>query len=218
MQTLAPGLHVVDRPQRFLGLEIGTRMTVLQLQGGLLVHSPVDVDPQTLASLGDPRWVLAPNLMHHLYVDRWTKAGLEAWAAPGLPEKRRDLPFAGVVEPNGPSPFGKEVDLLTLSSIPFTNEVVLLHRPSRTLVVTDLLFHFPPTAPWSTRFAMRCFGAHPGCRASYLERFGMSRKTGRRELERILAWDFDRIVLTHGEVVQTGGRETLRRAYRWLGI
>ncbi len=48
MRTLAPGIHVVDAPQRFLGLELGARMTLLELEGGLLAHAPVAVDPTAL--------------------------------------------------------------------------------------------------------------------------------------------------------------------------
>ena len=38
----------------------------------------------------------------------------------------------------------------------------------------------------------------------------------RQSLERILAWDFDRVVVAHGEVLESGGREALREGYRWL--
>jgi hypothetical protein len=32
----------------------------------------------------------------------------------------------------------------------------------------------------------------------------------------VLAWDFDRVTVTHGEPLETGGKEALRRAYAWL--
>jgi hypothetical protein len=32
----------------------------------------------------------------------------------------------------------------------------------------------------------------------------------------MLAWDFDRIVLSHGPIIGDGGREILQRAYAWL--
>jgi Domain of unknown function (DUF4336) len=45
MRELARNLWVVERPQRFYGLEVGTRMTVIRLAGGsLLLHSPVSLD------------------------------------------------------------------------------------------------------------------------------------------------------------------------------
>lgn len=216
MRELADKVHVVEAPQRFFGLEVGARMTVLQLSGGLLVHSPVDLDPSSVSHLGELRWVLAPNLLHHLYAGRWMAAGAEGWAARGLPEKRPDLRFAGVIEP-GASPFGDEVALVPLTCFPFSNEVVLLHRPSRTLVLTDLVFNFPPTAPLLTRLAMRCACGYPGCRATLLERALMKREIARKEIAAILAMDFDRIVLAHGEVIETGGKEALAGAYTWLG-
>ena len=218
LRPLGPGLHVLDRRFRFFGVEIGTRMTVLALADGLLVHSPVDLDPAALAGLGEPRWVIAPNLFHHLYVGPWIDAGLEAWAAPGLANKRDDLRFAGELAAPGDGPFGDELAVLPLRCFPLANEVVLLHRPSRTLVVSDLLFNLSPTAPWTTRVAFRCIGAYPGVRSSVAERLGMKRELARQELGTILGWDFDRIVLAHGDIVESGGRDALAAAYRWLGF
>ena len=192
-------------------------MTVLALDGGLLLHSPTDVDPAEVEALGTPRWILAPNKLHHLYAGPWLERGLEGWCAPGLPDKRRDLTFTGVVTEEA-APFGDEVLLIPLSCFAYTNEVVLLHRPSRTLIVTDLLFNFGPTAPWMTRAAMRCCWAYPGCRTTLLERVGMNRAAARTELRRLLDLDFDRIILSHGDLVETGGHAALRSAFAWLGL
>ena len=197
------------------GVELGTRMTALELSGGLLVYSPVAVDPAALSTLGEVRWVVAPSLFHHLHVGPWAERA-EAWAAPELPTKRPDVPFAGVLDRVG-EPFGDEVLVVPLSSFPMTREVVLVHRPSRTLIVSDLLFNFPPTAPWFTRAAMRCVGAYPGVRCSLLERFGMRKAAAREDFRQIFAEDFDRVILAHGDVVDEGGRDALARAYRWVG-
>lgn len=216
LRQIAPGVHVAEAPQRFFGVEVGARMTVLELEGGLLVHSPVAIDPEAIAHLGTPRWVLAPNLFHHLYVGPWVEAGLEAWAAPGLPDKRPDVSFDGVVE-RGARPFGDEVALLPLECFPLSNEVAVLHRPSGTLIVCDLVFNFPTTAPWTTRAAMRCLCGYPGCRTTLLERVGMRREVARRELATLDGWAFDRLVMAHGEVIGSGGKEALRGAFDWLG-
>ncbi len=217
MREIAPGIHTFERPLRFLGLEVGTRMTVLELPDGLLVHSPIDLPPETLEELGEPRWVLAPSKLHHLFVGSWVQEGLEGWAAPGLPEKRRDVTFAGVVE-SGTFPFGPDVEVLTLSCFSLTNEVVLFHKPSRTLVVTDLVYNFPRTAPRLTRAVMWCACGYPGCKTSLLERVGMNRAVARQEIATILGFGFERIVMSHGDIVETGARDAFAHAYRWLGI
>ncbi len=217
MERITDTLHTVSAPQRFMGIELGARMTVLTLKGGVLVHSPVAVDPQSIAHLGPLRWALAPNLLHHLHIGPWIEAGAEGWAAPGLPAKREDLTFTGVIGED-PHPFGDEVHVMAIKCFPFANEVVLLHKPSRTLVLTDLLFNIQPSAPWLTRAAMFCAMAYPGYKTSILERTKMKRKIARGELAEILSWDFDRVILSHGAIIETGGREALAQAYHWLKI
>ncbi|MFT6143888.1 MAG: hypothetical protein ACJAZO_001415 [Myxococcota bacterium] len=214
---LAPDIFAFTAPQTFLGLEVGTRMTVIRTRGDLLLYSPISGLPNMLPLLGTPRWVLAPSRMHHLYVGEWMDRGLEGWAAPGLPEKRPDVTFDHVIREQC-APFGDDVLLIPLRCFSLTNEVVMLHRPSRTLVVTDLVFHFTTDAPGLTRAAMACSLAYPGCRASMLERVAMKRDIARQEIAALLELDFNRLVMAHGAVIESGGKEALRSAYGWLGL
>jgi hypothetical protein len=55
------------------------------------------------------------------------------------------------------------------------------------------------------------FGPHRIVRA-----FVRDRAAARRSLERILAWDFDRVIVSHGDVLETGGRAALERGFAWL--
>lgn len=214
-REITHGIHVLEASQRFFGLEVGARMTVLKLGDDLLIHSPVEIDPSAITHLGNPRWVLAPNLFHHLYIKPFSDAGMELWAAPGLPEKRADINFSGVIE-HDTHPFGEDIQVLPLECFPMTNEIVLLHRPSRTLVVCDLVFNLPPTAPWLTRTAMRCLCGYPGCSTTLIERVGIRRQVARHELGIIANWDFDRVIMAHGDIIETGGKKALIDAFGWL--
>ncbi len=221
MQTLTDGVHIVDAPLRFFGVEVGARSTLLETDRGVLIHSPIrrEAVQQGLSDIEGveaPRWVVAPNKLHHLYVGEWIEAGCDAFAAPGLEEKRTDLDFAGVL--TDPHPFGDDIEVFPLTCFPFTNEVVFLHRPSGTLVVTDLLFHFTERAPLLTRAVMCCAGGYPGCSTTLLERVGFHRTTARREIGALAELDFDRLVMAHGEPIDTGGKAAFRRAMAWLGI
>jgi glyoxylase-like metal-dependent hydrolase (beta-lactamase superfamily II) len=42
------------------------------------------------------------------------------------------------------------------------------------------------------------------------------RAAARASLERILAWDFDRVIVSHGDVQETGGYPLMRDGYAWL--
>lgn len=215
MEPITDGIHTQTRRLRYLGLEVGTRMTILTLQDGLLIHSPLDVEPSTVKHLGEPRWVLAPNKLHHLFIGPWMEAGIQGWAAPGLPQKRKDLNFAGVIEA-GKHPFGPEIETYTLTCFNTTNEVLVLHKPSRSLIVTDLVFNFTKAAPLLTRAVMWTMGGYPGCKTSLIERLGMDKKKARHDIDQILAWDFDRLIPCHGDVIHAGAKEKLKAAYAWL--
>ena len=211
-------LWVIQRPLAFLGMQLGTRMTVVRTGDDLVLHSPVPPDDElrhALADLGRVRWVIGPNKLHHLFLGAWMALGAEGWAVSGLHKKRPDLAFAGTIDQN--APWARALDTYALTCIPFSEEAVFLHHPSRTLVVTDLLFNLGADTPLLTRAMMRMGGAYPGVCCSTLERVLMTRAAARSDLARVLAWDFDRVILAHGEVVEQGGRDALRQAYAWLG-
>lgn len=223
MRELAENLWVVERPQRFYGLEVGTRMTVIRLaEGSLLLHSPVALDPALRGELdarGSVRYVVAPNRLHHLYAGDALRSypGARLWVAPGVERKRPDLPVAGILGDEAPAEWRDEVDQVFFRGRPFENEVVFLHRPSRTLLLCDLVFHFGPRAPLTTRLLMRLLGSYERFRPSRLDPLLIrDRAAARQSLQRILAWDFDRVVVAHGEVLERGGHEALRAGYAWL--
>src|SRR5262249_37138380 len=80
-----------------------TRMTIIRLaKGGLLVHSPVELDAElrhSIDALGETRVIIAPNKLHHLFVQDYIAAYPKArvYAAPGLPQKRPDLRFDDIL-------------------------------------------------------------------------------------------------------------------------
>src|SRR5262245_1568336 len=96
-------IFTVQRPYRVLGMELGVRMTVIRLQdGGLFLHSPVRLDPELkkeMDSLGPVRCLVGPNLFHHLSLRPWREDYPEArlFGVSGLPEKRKNLKFDGVL-------------------------------------------------------------------------------------------------------------------------
>ena len=223
LRKLAENLWVEERSQRFYGLEVGARMTVMRLaDGSLLLHSPVSLDPQLrreLDSLGAVRYAVAPNRFHHLYAGEVAKAYPEArlWLAPGVERKRPDLEFVDVLGDEAPEEWHDEVAQIFFRGRPFENEVTFLHRPSRTLVLCDLAFNFGPHAPPATRLLLRLVGGYGRFGPTRLDPILIrDRPAARQSFERILAWDFDRVVIAHGEVLEAGGPAALRVGYDGL--
>jgi hypothetical protein len=223
LRELAKDLWVADRPQRFYGLEVGTRMTVMRLaDGSLLLHSPVALDAELrreLDAIGRVRFSVAPNRVHHLYAGKVAEAYPEArlWVGPGLERKRPDLRFAGVLGDEAPAEWKGQVDQVFFRGRPYENEVVFFHRASRTLILCDLAFNFGPHAAAATRLLMRLLQSYGRFGPSKLDPLLIrDRRAARQSLELILRWDFDRVVVAHGDVLESGGHEALRQGYSWL--
>jgi hypothetical protein len=224
LRQLADDLWVADRPLRFGGVEMGTRMSVVRLRdGGLFLHSPVALDAElraALVGLGAPRAAVAPNRFHHLYIAAYREAfpGIQLFAAPGLPKKRADVRFDGVLDSDdAPAAWAGEIDQAFVRGYPIINEVAFCHRASRTLLAADLVVNFQSDAPLLTRLAFRLVGGYGRFGPTLLERVLVrDRAAARAALERILSWDFDRVVLAHGHILEHGGRAELRRGYGWL--
>lgn len=222
MQQLHSDLWIADSSLRFVGLEVGARMTVVRLPGPkLLLHSPVAATAELVRdvkALGPVAYLVAPNRFHHLSVHQWLEACPEAsvYVAPGLDKKRPDLKIAGVLTDEPEPGWAGTVDQVLVSGFPLANEVVFFHRPSATLIVTDLAFNVGSSSPPLTRLAFRLGGAYGRLSPTLLERlFVRDRSAFCRSLERILDWPFERVVVAHGQVSETGGREELAGGYSW---
>lgn len=223
LRQVAADLWVVERPQSFYGLAVGTRMSVIRLSGGrLLLHSPIVLDPalrEQLDSLGQVSFAVAPNRLHHLYAGAVAQGypGARLWVAPGLESKRPDLVFEAILGDEAPAEWRGEIDQVFSRGRPYENEVAFFHRASRTLIVSDLAFNFGPSSPAPTRLLMRMLRSYGHLGPSKLDPLLIrDREAARESLERILAWDFDRVIVAHGDIQQRGGREILREGYAWL--
>jgi hypothetical protein len=224
LTKLDENLWVARRPLKLVVGDVGARMTVIRLpDDALLIHSPVALDADTrraLDALGPVRWVLGPCKVHHFHLAEFAAAYPDAalLAAPGLPEKRRDLRFAHVLTDDLELPFGGAIAHHVFGGAPMLNEVVLLHRPTRTLVLTDLAFNLPPGARNEARLFHRLVGATGRFGPHRVVRLGMrDRAAAARSLETILGWDFERVIVSHGEVLETGGKAALRAGFAFLG-
>src|SRR5262249_42579121 len=97
------------------------------------------------------------------------------------------------------------------------DEVDFFHPATRTLILTDLCFQIPADSPPLTRFVMRRLGILGRFAASKSFRVTIrDRAAVISSLERILAWDFDRIIISHGEIVERNSRAAFREAFAWL--
>ena len=214
LEELARGIWTVSAPLKLAGANVGTRMTAVRLSGGgLALLAPVPIDDALAAELaecGPVEVLIAPNAFHHRYFLAAAKRypGARCFLADGVAKKLGTRPH-GAVELSGEAdPLWKgDLEQVALEGAPQTNEVIFFHRASCTLILTDLCFNFDPApSGWSSVF-LRVAGAHGRMAVSRLMRFVLKDRAGaRRTIARILEWDFDKVIVTHGHNVLSGGR------------
>ncbi len=223
VRALAPGLWIAERPFSTGLAELGTKMTIVRLaDGGLFLHSPVKLDDETrraLDALGPVRAIVCPSRVHHLYAGDYVPAYPEAllYGPPGLAEKRKDLHFHATLG-DEPEPAWRGVlEQHAFRGAPLLGEVVFFHPATRTLLTTDLVFNVPVGKTKGARLFYWAVGAEGRIGPHRLIRLAMrDKRAARVSADRILKWDFERITVTHGEVVERGGREAFRAGFAFL--
>ena len=223
MRALDEDLWVAEQPLRFGLLQLGTRMTVIRLSdASLLLHSPIALTESLrmeIEELGSVRYVIAPNRFHHLFASDWTVRYPRSrlYVAPGLHDKRPDLTVTGVLPQDAPDSWLTDLECILFEGLPLSNEVVFFHRKTRTLLLCDLAFNIGPEAPWLTRLTFRLWGRYNDFGPTRFERLMIrDRGAAKRSLERILTLDFERVIVTHGVVLERDGLEAMRRGFEWL--
>jgi hypothetical protein len=225
-RNLAPSLWVVDRPFKLpvVRADVGTRMTIIRLADGtLFLHSPVKLDKdlrRAVDALGPVSAIVAPSKTHHLFVRDYIDVYRQArvYCAPGLPEKRKDLAFHAILSDDAPPQWRGQLEQHLFRGAPALNEVVFFHPASRTVVFTDLIFNLSAERSVDAPMFFWLLGApgHFGPHRLVRLRAIRDRVAARRSIATILRWDFDRVIVAHGDVLETGGWERVASAFAFL--
>jgi hypothetical protein len=223
------GIWLASEPVRIVGTRLTATMALLRLgDGELLAYSPVPLTPArraALPALGRVAHVYAPSLYHDRWLGEWATAfptarvHAPAGLAKRYPQLRVDRQLRQLRQlGSAPEPaFAGVLDERHIDGCRL-DETVLLHRPTGTLVVADLVHNVGrPTHGW-TRAYTGLMGFYDRVALSRMLRWlaFSDRAAARRSLDAVLALPFDRLVVGHGAPLASGGRAALAAAYAWL--
>lgn len=233
LREIDKDIWVAEQPFRYFGLSVGTRMTVIRLTNSreLAVISPIalnDTIASQLDELGTVKHIIAPNLYHYLFAANFKTRYPNGifWAVPGLEVKKPDLAIDQIIKSDENTlsdgllyVFFDGFRTLGLTGFDLLNECVFVHSASRTLILTDTAFHFDDSFPPLTQFATRVLGGYKSLSPSLLERIATTEKEKvRQSVEKILCWDFERVIMAHGSIIEQNGKEKFKQGYeQFLG-
>jgi len=224
MQQVTQGLWTVPAPLTFYGLAVHTRMTICQLSdGGVALISPVRASEDLRASIdaiGPVRAIISPNLMHHLHMGDWMESYPDApsFGPPGLAAKRPDLALIAELGPAFDEAFGVDLVRVPIAGMPRINESLFLHRPSATLVATDLCFYMPEATGLTGLFAwLTGITKRPRCEPSF--RVLIKDKAAfRASLRPLRAMAIRHLSMCHHSVLSVGATDALQQVLDQLCV
>lgn len=172
-EVVADTIWTFDQLQGIFYVVVPIRMTVVKLQpNGLLVYSPVAPTAECLAMVrslesqhGPVRYIImstTTGIEHKVFAGPFARQFPDAqvyvaphqWSFPlNLPLSWLGLPFGRthVINAKEPLPFAEQIDCAVLGPIRLNLgsfvEVVLFHRASQTLLLTDALVSIPYGPP-----------------------------------------------------------------------
>lgn len=214
-------------PVRLAGTRFEARMTVVRLSSGqLMLHSPCDITAtiaEEISALGPVAHIVAPGNFHHMHVATAQAAFPRAkiWICPGIEKRCPGLKYDGMLGDLAPADWVDEVDQVLVQGARIMREVAMFHRASRTLILVDLIENFTDATPnvggalkfWF-KYVFRLWN-NPQPAPEYLLGW-TDDQAAAQTIQRILAWDFQQIVLAHGDLINRNARAVASAA--WAGL
>jgi hypothetical protein len=205
-----------------VGLALGARMTVVRMpDGSLFLHSPVPPTPalrKELDALGPVAHIVMPNRYHHVYAPQMIAAYPKAMvhAAPGLEKKRPDVKIDATLGNTQHDGWGGALVPIFIEGCELA-ETVFVHPKSRSVISADLTENFQSCDHLATRLYLMAGGVYkkPGW-SRFLRILYRDRDKARASIDKLLEHDFDRVILSHGETIATGGKDAVRSTFTFL--
>ncbi len=218
-------IWVKEYPIKYAGTRFNARMTVVRLSNGnLLIHSPCEITDETqsiLNNLGKVEFIVAPGYYHYFYVGSAQKAFPEAetFICPGIETKFPKIEFDWILGDKPDSRLQQDFEQVLVRGNKYIWEVAFFHKQTKTLILVDLIENFTDktnNVSWSLKLWWKViFHMWKNPKPAPEYQFGWKDKTAaRRSLKKILQWDFDKIILSHGDLIEENAKSIASKAWK----
>ncbi|GAA6060627.1 hypothetical protein JCM10212_006378 [Sporobolomyces blumeae] len=216
----------------------GGRSTAIKLQSGNVFlaasHALCPDTLSTISSLGPVKHLVMLDAEHGMYTEQYHKAfpdaklyfppkAVKKWKSKGLLNEGASNYFSfgeGLADPF-------EVDTAAeIKSADFTRahlneDIAFYHAPTKTLIEADLLMSLPPTEQYSKSTSRNSIPflskmMKPGSSIHQKMLWHLVAKDKQemsRAAKEVAAWDFDRLIPCHGDVIEPGGKKAWLDTY-----
>lgn len=218
------GLSFIDSVVKMPLMGLPVRTVVVQTTTGNIMISPgSQLTAEQLQANGPITDLVAPNLYHSAGIPKAHIAHPQArvWGVQQLVNSKRrtqEIKWTHELSENSWI-FHDELPVVAIDGMPSVREFVFIHKPSRSLIVTDLCFNMTDSKGFGAWLILNIFGTYRKFGVSSLFLKGVKdRSAFMNSLAKIFAHDFDNIIVSHGELVQGDAKATLRDALERRGF
>jgi uncharacterized protein DUF4336 len=219
LREFAEDIWTADGPPiPAFGFSFPSRMIVVKLSdGSVWINSPIETDAeqmQAVAQIGPVKYLVSPTPLHNWRLEAWAKAFPQAqrWSIGSGAQHK----LTGEV----PTAWAADLEQLVFTGSRVLDEVEFLHKPSRTLIFADFIQQYA-ARPGKALFnaLTKLAGLRDGCVPPDIRlSFAGNKAKGRKSLEMLLSWDFERFIPAHGDCLERGAKPFVRSAFDWLGL
>jgi hypothetical protein len=228
LRSFGENIWTIEGPMvRDMGAWFTTRMTVVKLSdGSIWIESPVPVSSDTLEEikeLGPVKYLVAATPRHVWRLDAaqmlFPDAQLWASQRTRLTLQHGDLPITGFLTDSPPPDWVDDFEQLVFKGNRFLSEVLFYHKKSRTVILNDLIqINKKVKGKPLTNFIFRLAGVlYPNGGVSRdLRKTFTKHDLARQSLETLLSWDFDKLIIAHGDCIESDAKGFVEEKFRWL--
>ena len=219
-------IWILEYPVRFGGMDLFGRTTIIKLSNGeLIIHDPCRIDDtikKQIDDLGEVKFIIAPGNFHHLFVTDFQQQYPEAetFICPGLERKRPDIRFDWVLGNKPDARWEDTLDQVLIQGTRIIWEVAFFHKPSQTLILVDLLENIGDDYQHQAGLYLRFWWKlifrmwnNPKAAPEYQMGWG-NKNIVKIGLHKILSWNAERVILAHGENIESNVNNILRTAWK----
>tara|TARA_R110000868_G_scaffold8205_3_gene42547 strand:- start:138209 stop:138916 length:708 start_codon:yes stop_codon:yes gene_type:complete len=213
-----------DYPVHYSGITFNARMTIVRLHDdSLLLHSPCEIDlalKTTIEALGKVNYIVAPGTYHYLHVPSAQQAFPKAKTliCPGIEKKQPNLHYDSLLSDTPEPDLQTDFKQVLIQGAGGMNEVAFYHIPSQTLVLVDLIEYITDKTPdigWGIKFWWKLiFRMWNKPKPAPEYQLGWKDKSAAaKSLQHILTWNFQRIVIAHGDLINSDAQQMATQAW-----
>lgn len=214
-----------EYPIKYAGTKFNSRMTIVRLKSGnLFIHSPCNIDDELkdqINELGKVEFIVAPGYYHYFHVASAQKAFLdsETFICPGIEKKLPSLIFDWILGDRPDSRWAEDFDQVLLRGNKYIWEVAFCHKETKTLILVDLIENFTNKTKdvnWALKLWWKLiFHMWENPKPAPEYQFGWKdKKAARNSLQTILQWDFDKIIISHGDLIEDKAKDIALHAWQ----